>query len=111
MSDIVREGYLEVRDVMTGEVVTVLEVLSPGNKRPGRGRRVYVLKRQRILESQTHLVEVDLLRGGESMPVLGKRPQTAYRIVISRSAWRPRAAWYAFGMQELIPSFPLNDGW
>jgi hypothetical protein len=105
--DIVREGYLEVREVLTGEVVTVLEVLSPGNKRPGRGRRVYELKRQRILESQTHLVEVDLLRGGAPMRVVGKWPVTAYRIVISRSDRRPRAELYAFGVQEPIPSFPL----
>ncbi|MBI4531239.1 MAG: DUF4058 family protein [Candidatus Latescibacteria bacterium] len=105
--DIVREGYLEVRDVMTGEVVTVLELLSPGNKRPGRGRRVYEVKRQRILESQTHLVEVDLLRGGEPMRVVGQYPLTAYRILISRSDRRPRAEVYAFGVQESIPSFPL----
>ena len=33
-----REAYLELRDTGTGSVVTVIELLSPSNKRPGRGR-------------------------------------------------------------------------
>jgi hypothetical protein len=105
--DIVREGYLEVRDVMTGEVVTVLELLSPGNKRPGRGRRVYELKRLRILGSLTHMVEVDLLRGGEPMPFGGRGPAMAYRMLISRSDRRPRADLYVFEVRDPIPPFPL----
>ncbi|MBW4591124.1 DUF4058 family protein [Aetokthonos hydrillicola] len=42
----VRQGYLEVRDVKSGEVVTVIEVLSPKNKRSGEGRNAYESKRQ-----------------------------------------------------------------
>jgi hypothetical protein len=37
--DHVREAYLEIRMVGSDEVVTVLEILSPTNKRPGEGRR------------------------------------------------------------------------
>ena len=36
--DEVRETYLEVRETSTHYVVTVLEILSPANKRQGRGR-------------------------------------------------------------------------
>ena len=39
LPDEVRETYLEVRETGTDYVITVLEVLSPTNKRPGRGRR------------------------------------------------------------------------
>jgi hypothetical protein len=37
MPEEVREAYLEVWLVETREVVTVLEILSPTNKRPGEG--------------------------------------------------------------------------
>ena len=37
--DHVREAYLEVRQVGSDEVITVLEILSPTNKHPGEGRR------------------------------------------------------------------------
>src|SRR5262249_51390142 len=46
LPDRVRESYLEIRDPREGLVVTVLEVLSPWNKRRGTGRREYLRKRE-----------------------------------------------------------------
>lgn len=37
----VKETYLEIRQIGTGKVATVIEVLSPKNKRPGEGRNQY----------------------------------------------------------------------
>lgn len=110
--DLQREAYLEVRDVGSAEVITTLEVLSPSNKRSGEGRRAYEIKRQRVLASLTHLVEIDLLRGGEPMRVLEGSGETMYRILVSESQERPRARLYAFGIREPIPSFrlPLRPG-
>ncbi len=108
----VREGYLEVREVGTGEVVTAIEVLSPKNKRSGEGRKAYESKRQQVLSSLTHLVELDLLRSGEPMPILGNQIKSDYRILVSRSESRPKAELYPFGLQEQIPAFllPLRGG-
>jgi len=62
-----RETLVEIR-VRQGEgelVVTTFEVLSPSNKAPGeQGRDLYLRKQREILDSKTHLVEIDLLRGG-----------------------------------------------
>lgn len=33
-----REAYLEIRDIAKGEVIAVIEVISPTNKRPVKGR-------------------------------------------------------------------------
>ncbi|BAZ28616.1 hypothetical protein NIES4074_10500 [Cylindrospermum sp. NIES-4074] len=108
----VRESYLEVREVGTGEVVTVIEVLSPKNKRSGEGRKAYENKRLQVLGSSTHLVEIDLLRGGEPMPILGNQIISDYRILVSRSQLRPTAELYPFNLQEQIPAFalPLRKG-
>jgi hypothetical protein len=108
----VRESYLEVREVGTGEVVTVIELLSPKNKRPGEGRKAYDTKRQQVFGSSTHLVEIDLLRGGEPMPILGNQINSDYRILVSRSELRPQAELYPFNLQEKIPTFilPLRKG-
>jgi hypothetical protein len=107
MPEEVRESFLEIREVATGEVVTVLELLSPGNKRTGEGRRVYELKRRHVLSSLTHLVEVDLLRAGEALPLMAGTVQTDYRILVSHSDERPRAQLYAFQLRDAIPVFPL----
>ncbi|MGH9320271.1 MAG: DUF4058 family protein [Vicinamibacteria bacterium] len=107
MREPVRETYLEVRSVPAGEVVTVIEILSPSNKRPGTGRRVYLEKREVILSTRTSLVEMDLLRGGEPMPTMGPAVVSDYRILVSRPRRRPKADLIAFGVKDPIPSFPL----
>ena len=59
-----RESCLQIKEIASGEVVTALELLSPANKRPGKGRTQYENKRREVISSQTHLIEIDLLRGG-----------------------------------------------
>ncbi|NEQ34334.1 MAG: DUF4058 family protein [Leptolyngbya sp. SIO4C5] len=103
----IQERYLEIREVKTGAVITVLELLSPKNKRPGAGRDAYLSKRHQILASLTHLVEIDLLRAGKPMPIQGSPSASDFRILISRSDDRPQADLYAFSLRESIPIFPL----
>jgi hypothetical protein len=103
----VKQGYLEVREVATSEVVTVIEILSPINKRSGEGRKQYEMKRNKILGSSTHLVEIDLLRKGQPMPVYHSNLQSHYRILVSRGTRRPQADLYTFNLSDTIPSFPL----
>ena len=107
MSEEVREGYLEVIDMGTKEVVTVIEVLSPTNKRPGKGREMYEEKRDKIFGSRTNFVEIDLLRGWEPLPVLDNDIAANYRILVSRSNQRPGADLYLFNLPDAIPGFPL----
>ena len=90
-----------------GNVVTVIEILSPANKRSGTGREQYQIKRQKILESLTHFIEVDLLRQGKLMPMGLDSSQSHYRILVSRSECRPKADLYAFNLQDMIPMIPL----
>lgn len=103
----IRQGYLEIREVTTREVITAIELLSPINKRPGRGRQTYENKRERVLSSTTHLVEIDLLRAYEPMPVFGEGLRSHYRILVSRSDLRPQAELYKFNLQDKVPSFTL----
>lgn len=60
-----KEVFLEIRRVREpGEIVTVIELLSPANKESGRGREEYLRKQRDLLASDTHLIEIDLLREG-----------------------------------------------
>jgi hypothetical protein len=106
MMEEVKESYLNIREVATGRVVTVIELLSPTNKRMGEGRSQYNVKRNQILNSATHLIEIDLLQTGEPMPIASATPSD-YRILVSRSPMRPRADLYAFNLRDRIPVFPL----
>ena len=110
MTDEVGETFLELRAVQTGQVVTAIEVLSPANKVSERGRQAYLTKRQIIFESQTNLVEIDLMRVGEAMPARIKQRGVVrgeYNILVSRFWERPRAQLYTFGLRQPIPAFPV----
>jgi Protein of unknown function (DUF4058) len=106
MQEEVNESYLEIREVATGQVVTVIEVLSPKNKRSGEGRNQYNSKRNQILNSATNLIEIDLLRNGEP-PLIADAIDAQYRILVSRASLRPGADLYGFNLRDRIPVFPL----
>ena len=103
----IKERYLEVREIGSEAVITVIELLSPKNKRQGKGREVYEAKRQMILSSASHLVEIDLLRGNSPLPMYGNINLGDYSILISIANRRPQADLYAFTMKEALPTFPL----
>jgi len=66
--DEIREPFIEiyVRGDVGKRLVTSIEILSLANKTPdAHGRDLYKRKQREILASQVHLVEIDLLRGGE----------------------------------------------
>jgi hypothetical protein len=105
------ERYLEVREVGTQDVITVIEILSPTNKLGKKGRQTYEEKRLQVLGSRTNLVEIDLLRAGQPfamhLPGVNGAPQRDYRIVVSRRWQRPKAELYLFGVRDPIPTFPI----
>jgi hypothetical protein len=108
MSEKIQQHYLEVRDRSSGLVVTVVEILSPVNKRPGEGRESYIQKRQQILGSLiTNLIEIDLLISFDYLPILAPEIQSDYRILIIPHAQRPAAELYAFNLKDALPSFSL----
>jgi hypothetical protein len=63
-----REPFVEIyaRNDEGKRLVSSIEVLSLSNKTEGEhGRDLYVRKQKELLASKVHLVEIDLLRGGE----------------------------------------------
>jgi hypothetical protein len=48
-ADIERHAFLEIRDRLDRELVTVIEVLSPTNKRYGPDREQYLLKQSAMM--------------------------------------------------------------
>ena len=103
----IKEGYLEIREVSTGKVITVIEILSPTNKQTKEGRKAYLKKREKLLESDTNLIEIDLIRKGDKMPMITNIADTDYRILVVRASRLPKAQLYAFSVRETIPNFTI----
>jgi hypothetical protein len=104
----VEEAYIAIYDGEQREVLTVIEVLSPGNKRPGSaGRRSYLEKREAVLKSWVNLVELDLLRGGERMPTETPLPPGDYFALVRRAHVRSRAEVYPWWLRDSLPRIPV----
>lgn len=103
-----RYARIEIRTVGDETLVTVIELLSPANKRPGIDHaEAYERKRQEIMQSSAHLVEIDLLRGGRRPSVLTPLPDTPYFIFLSRAERRPKIDIWPVSLQQPIPSVPI----
>ena len=101
-----RESFLTVRDRLSREIITVVELLSPTNKRPGENRRRYLAKRADILSGTANLVEIDLLRCDKPMPA-EDRPECVYSVLVSRVGERPRAGFWPIDLRDPLPVVPI----
>jgi hypothetical protein len=59
---------VSIRQREYARLVAVIELLSPVNKRRGKGRDEYLEKRRTFLTSPVHLIEIDLPRSYPRMP-------------------------------------------
>lgn len=97
---------VEIRDTAGRELVTAIEVLSPTNKR-GEGYAEYLAKRRRILLSTAHLMEIDLLRRGQRVPMREALPAAQYFVFLSRAENRPMTHVWPVRLDEPLPSIPV----
>jgi len=97
---------VEIRDVAERRLVTVIEILSPVNKQ-GRGVQEYNDKRIAILATDTHLLEIDLLRQGARVELIGKLPPAAYYVLLSRWTRRPKTQVRPIQLRDKLPTVPV----
>ena len=64
-----KRRFLTIQELPGRKLVTVIEVLSPTNKKTKDARAEYLEKRRDLIRSRVNLVEIDLLRAGEPMPL------------------------------------------
>jgi hypothetical protein len=103
------EGYIEIVDVKSGHrIVTTIEVLSPTNKRPGQGQRLFLKQRDDMQQAGVNAVEIDLLRESDRWLLLacGLIPpadRTDYQICVWRASRPDRAEVFRAPLRERLP--------
>jgi hypothetical protein len=114
-----REVFIDILSVGdTSRVVTVIEVLSPSNKTAGsEGQQLYITKQQEILQSSTHLIEIDMLRHGDHTVAaphqsLRQRGAWDYLVCLHRGGQRGRYEVWACSLRQRLPRIrvPLTNG-
>jgi hypothetical protein len=102
-----RQAFITIRTRNYHDVVTVIELLSPWNKAAGDGRTEYLVKRTNVFASRAHLVELDLLRGGERLPTIEPLKPADYFAFVLRREMLPKGAVYAWSLREPLPTVPI----
>ncbi|MCZ6792980.1 MAG: DUF4058 family protein [Planctomycetota bacterium] len=97
---------VEIRDVAGRRLVTLIEILSPANK-VGEGATEYAERRLDLLRTRTHLLEIDLLRGGRRNQLGGEPPESDYYVYLSRVERRPNTQVWTAGLPERLPTVPV----
>lgn len=97
---------VEIRDMHERRLVTSIEVLSPSNKR-GDGREEYLAKRRRVLLGTAHLIEIDLLRKGQRLPMKEPLPPAPYYAYVGRFEIRPVTDVWPISLERALPQIPI----
>lgn len=93
----------------TKQLVTSIEILSPVNKR-GEGLEAYRQKRNRLLRSPVHMLELDLLRGGRRPGPEVRQPplDTDYVVLVNRAKVGDRISEiWPVALNEPLPFLPV----
>lgn len=116
----IRHHFVEIRDPSQGhKLITLIEIVSPSNKRAGPDREAYALKQREVLESDANLIELDFVRAGRRiLPLVDLKntiktikPTPAYLVLINR-AWQrtsfsTRYQIFPVGLREWLPCIPV----
>lgn len=97
---------VEIRDVAERRLVTAIEILSPANKY-GAGYDEYMRRRVELLRTDTHLLEIDLLRAGARIALDGRLPPAHYYVFLSRTQRRPNTQIWPVHLRGRLPRVPV----
>lgn len=107
------QPYIEIIDARSGgRVVTVIELVSPSNKRAGEGRDLYLQKQSETVASEANLVEIDLTRGHRGVTLAWRHSasaalETAYHACAGRATHPHGLEVYPIGLRQRLPSIRI----
>ena len=109
----VKQHYLEIRDARSGgQVVTVIEFVSPSNKKTGASGKQYRQKQEECLDAKINLVEIDLTRGGirkllSPFDRINDHDYPPYTVVVRRGD-DPQRVWiYSLPLRKSLGGIPI----
>ena len=111
------ETFINILEAGPGQrLITVIEILSLANMRPGEGQRRYRQKQLELRDAGVSFVEIDLLRRGQRVlniapSLIPPRVRTTYQVCVRRGWLRRRFEVYPIPMRKPLPAIriPLRE--
>jgi hypothetical protein len=105
----VHEEYLEIRQRSDGQLITLIDLVSPANKITTVGRKAYLDKRAEARQSNSNLVEIDVVLQGQPLLDYSRDglPYWDYAVTVTRSTQPERYEIYTATLRKRLPRFRL----
>jgi hypothetical protein len=84
----------------------MIEILAPANKY-GDGIRQYAARRLELSRTETHLLEIDLVRQGSRIQLAKEPPPAQYYVYLRRRDRRPLTQVWPIALREPLPVVPV----
>jgi hypothetical protein len=113
LNEPITETFVKILDARTGkEVISVIEFISPTNKIPGTGFKMYQQKQGELKQAGVTLVEIVFLRGGKrvlSVPLsrIRSKDRTRYQAIVRRGWNWNEAEVYPLALHKRLPVIPI----
>jgi Protein of unknown function (DUF4058) len=102
-----QEPYVEIAERIDGNLITVLDVVSPANKTTAPGRVAYLETRRQAKAQGASIVEIDLVLQGKPMLDYSRDglPDWDYAVTVTRATQADRFEIYTSTLQKKLPRF------
>jgi Protein of unknown function (DUF4058) len=103
------EEYIEIRSRIDGRLITLLDIVSIGNRTTTGGQTAYLATRQIAYTEKANIVEIDLLTQGKP-PVTMDRSKVVdpyCAVTVTRGTSPERHEIYTGAVQKRLPKFKL----
>ena len=102
-----KEAFIEVRQRSDGRLITLVEVISPGNKITSTGRNAYLERRAEVKKMNAHTVEIDLVLQGPTLfdGIKDTAANWDYAVVVTRWTHPDRYEIYSTTLGKRLPRF------
>lgn len=101
----VKVPVIEIRESKNKKLITVIEILSPANKR-GLGFQQYQEKRKNLIAGKINLLEIDLIRGGKKVVSHPQVDNCDYLCALSRKEANKTDLW-TINLPSTLPTLPI----
>jgi Protein of unknown function (DUF4058)/Protein of unknown function (DUF2934) len=104
-----QETYVEIVERSDGKLITLLDVVSPGNKTTAPGRMAYLETRRQAKSQGASIVEIDLVLQGSPMLDYSRDglPDWDYAVTVTRATQPDRFEIYTSTLEKKLPRFRL----
>lgn len=103
------EEHIEIRQRTDGRLVTLIDVVSPTNKRLPQGRAAYLETRKLARQANASVVELDLTLGGPPLLDYNRDglPEWDYAVTVTRCTQPERYEIYTSTLAKRLPRFKV----